>query len=84
VLRSPPIHATITGLEALVGPPAYNANFAKYRGRDVVMDFDGFFAYLRVCGQIPFEVQIGGFANRDYPFASRKRVPYERSFFRAG
>jgi hypothetical protein len=74
------IHATITGLEALVGPPAYNANFAKYRGRDVVMDFDGFFAYLRVCDQIPFEVQIGGFANRDYPFTSRKTVPYERSF----
>jgi hypothetical protein len=31
------------------------------------MDFDGFFAYLRVCDQIPFKVQIGGFANRDYP-----------------
>jgi hypothetical protein len=74
------IHATIVGLEALVGPPAYNANFAKYRGREVVMDFDGFFAYLRACGQIPFEVQIGGFANREYPFTSRETIPYERSF----
>jgi hypothetical protein len=49
------IHATIIGLEARIASPAYNANFARHRGRDVVMDFDGFFAYLRECGQIPFE-----------------------------
>ena len=74
------IHATITGLEARIASPAYNANFARHRGRDVVMDFDGFFVYLRECGQIPFEVQIGGFGNRHYPFTSRNTIPYKRSF----
>ena len=54
------IHATITGLEALVGPPAYNANFAKYRGRDVVMDFDGFFAYLRVSIRFLLRFRLAG------------------------
>lgn len=73
------IHATIIGLERHRAP-AYNANFSKYRGRDVEMDFAGFLAYMRGCGHIPFEVQLGGFANRDYPFTSRKTTPYERSF----
>jgi hypothetical protein len=73
------IHATITGLERHQAP-VYNSNFAKYRGREVSMDFAGLLAYLRSCGHFPFEVQIGGFANRDYPFTSRKTVPYERSF----
>lgn len=44
------------------------------------MDFDGFFNFLRQGGQIPFDVQIGGFADRDYPFTSRGAIPYERSF----
>jgi len=74
------IHATIIGLEQRTGSSLCNANFAKYRGRDVVMDFDGFLSYLRQCGQIPFEVQLGGFSNRDYPFTSRGTTPYERSF----
>jgi hypothetical protein len=73
------IHATIIGLER-GREPAYNANFSKHRRQDVAMDFDGFLAYLRGCGHVPFEVQLGGFANRDYPFTSRKTLPHERSF----
>jgi hypothetical protein len=74
------IHATIIGLEGRTGFPAYNANFAKHRGRDVLMDFDGFLTYLRGGGHFPLQVQIGGFANRDYPFRSRNALPFERSF----
>jgi len=74
------IHATIVGLERRIASPLFNANFAKHRGRDVVMDFAGYFTYLRTCGLLPFEVQIGGFANRDYPFTSRKTRPYDRTF----
>jgi hypothetical protein len=73
------IHATIIGCERHRAP-AYNANFSKHRGREVEMDFAGFLAYLRGCGHIPFEVQLGGFADRDYPFTSRKARPYERAF----
>lgn len=73
------IHATIIGLERHRAP-AYNANFSKHRGRDAAMDFDGFLSYLRGCGHIPFEVHLGGFAHREYPFTSRKTLPYERSF----
>src|ERR1700683_612945 len=65
------IHATIIGLERREGTAAGNANFSKHRGSEVTMDFDGFLTYLRRSAQIPFEVQIGGFANRDYPFTSR-------------
>ena len=44
------------------------------------MDFDGFLHFLRGGSHFPFEVQIGGFGNREYPFRSRNAVPYERSF----
>lgn len=73
------IHATIIGLERCRAS-ACNANFLKHRGKEVAMDFTGFLATLRACEQIPFEVQLGGFAPRDAPFTSRKAVPYERSF----
>ena len=74
------IHATIIGFERHIASPVFNANFAKHRGRDVVMEFDGYLTYLRGCGLFPFEVQLGGFANRDYPFTSRGTLPYDRSF----
>ena len=73
------IHGTIIGLERH-RVPLYNANFAKYREREVEMDLAGFLAYLQGCGQIPFKVQIGGFENRDYSFTSRNATPYARSF----
>lgn len=74
------VHATIIGLEHRVASVGCNANFATYRARQIVMDFDGFLGYLRTCGHFPFDVQIGGFASRDYPFTSRKTTPFERSF----
>jgi len=73
------IHATIIGLERYRSS-AYNANFLKYRGREVEMDFAGFLTYLRSSHEIPFKFQLGGFADRDYPFTSRMSGPYERSF----
>ena len=73
------VHATIIGLERQRAP-LYNGNFAKHRRREVAMDLTGFLAQLRGCGHLPFTVQIGGFANRDYPFTSRQTSPYERSF----
>jgi hypothetical protein len=73
------IHATIVGLERREETVMGNANFAKYRGREVEMDFNGFLTYLRRSEQIPLEVQIGGFANRDYPFTSRNACPFLRS-----
>lgn len=73
------VHATIIGLERQRAP-LYNGNFAKHHGREVVMDLTGFLAHLRGCGHLPFTVQIGGFANRDYPFTSRQTRPHERSF----
>lgn len=74
------VHATLIGFERRAGSPAINANFAQHRGRDVVMDIDGFLAYLRGCDLLPFKVQIGGFTDRPYPFTSREATPYERSF----
>jgi hypothetical protein len=74
------IHATIVGLGSESETPRRNANFAKYRDREVPMDIDGFLAYLRGCGHIPFAVQLGGFADRHYPFTSRDARPYDRSF----
>jgi hypothetical protein len=74
------IHGTIFGLERKLGSPLRNANFAKYRSRDVLMALDGILNYLRTCGHIPLEIQIGGYGNREYPFTSRNVIPYERSF----
>jgi hypothetical protein len=74
------IHATIFGLERKVGSPFYNANFSRYRGRDLVMNLQGILDYLRHCGHFPLEVQVGGYGERDYPFISRQARPYERSF----
>jgi hypothetical protein len=74
------IHATIFGLERKIGSPFYNANFSRYRGRDLVMNLEALLEYLRRCGHFPLEVQVGGYGNRDYPFISRQARPYERSF----
>jgi hypothetical protein len=74
------IHATIFGLERKIGLPFYNANFSRYRGRDLVMNLEGILDYLRRCGLFPLEVQVGGYGKRDYPFISRQAPPYERSF----
>src|ERR1700761_7110686 len=62
------IHATIFGLERKVGSSFHNANFATYRGHDLVMDLEGILDGLRRGDHFPLEVQIGGYGKRDYPF----------------
>lgn len=74
------VHATIVGLERYAGSRHDNLNYEAKRQRKVPMNVDGYFNYLRQCGHIPFEVQIGGFAERDYPFTSRDTTPFKRSF----
>jgi hypothetical protein len=74
------IHATIFGLERKIPSALYNANFSRYRGRDVVMNLEGILDDLRRCSHFPLQVQIGGFGKRDYPFVSRQGCPYQRSF----
>lgn len=77
------VHATIVSLGSL--QTIVNENFEKYRGRRVLMDYDRLLAFLRQSGYLPFQVQLGGFRDRDYPFTSRNLRPYERSFaFRDG
>jgi hypothetical protein len=73
------IHGTIVS----IGQP--NASwsderFYKYYGQHMQRNFDGFFHFLRNSGCFPFQIQVGGFQERDYPFVSRGTRPYERSF----
>lgn len=76
------IHGTVVGLERTdTGDGSFtNRNFHKFRNEDREMDFDGFLGFLRCAGPTPFQLQIGGFQERDYPFASRNQRPYWRSF----
>jgi hypothetical protein len=74
------IHATIFGLERKIASGFYNANFSRFRGRDLVMNLEGILDCLRRRGHFPMEVQIGGYGKRDYPFVSRQTCPYESSF----
>ncbi len=74
------IHATIFGLERKTPLALDNANFSRYRGRDLAMNLEGVLNYLRRCVHFPLQVQVGGFGKRDYPFVSRRAGPYERSF----
>ena len=69
------IHATVVGLEYFAGPALCNLNFYRYRKKALPMDLPGFRNYLLSGHQLPFCVQIGGFANRDYPFTSRDLRP---------
>lgn len=78
------IHATLLGLERVTGSSMHNLNLAKYRSQLKTMDIQGFLNCLRLSGYVPFQVQIGGFQNRDYPFTSRGQRPYDRSFLIQG
>jgi hypothetical protein len=73
------IHGTVVGL-ARVAETRLNLNMSKYRNRQENMDFSGLLSFIRMGGQFPFQVQIGGFQNREYPFTSLGQRPYERSF----
>ncbi len=74
------VHATITGLESIEGSLRYNRNLAEHRGSCKTMDLLGFSESLQKTELLPLTVQIGGFDDRDYPFTSRNRRPYARSF----
>jgi hypothetical protein len=74
------IHATIIGLEGRIGSPSQNLNFSKHRNTQKRMDFDGLLTLLRTGSFLPFQIQIGGFQDREYPFVSRGQRPYDRSF----
>jgi hypothetical protein len=74
------VHATIVGLEHSEGSFQENANFRRLRGQRMAMDVSGFLEFLRVSRELPFEVQIGGFAEQDRPFLSRGELPFARSF----
>lgn len=75
------IHGTIVGL-AQDGTTGLNRNLVRRYGQQSqkIMDFGGLLRFIRQGGKLPFSVQIGGFQNRDYPFLSRGKTPYERSF----
>ena len=74
------VHSTIVGIEQAKASTILNAYFYEYRDKQVQMDFSGLLNFLRNGGGFPFQIQIGGFQQRDYPFASRGIRPYERSF----
>ena len=64
------IHATITG----IGQAQPSTSLINK------IDIDGLINFLQKSGVIPFQVQIGGFQKRHYPFLSRGIQPYDRSF----
>lgn len=74
------IHATIIGLERIIGSAGLNLNLNKHRNMRGRMNFEGLLSLIREGGIFPFQIQIGGFQNRDYPFVSRGQRPYERAF----
>lgn len=71
------LHATLVGLER---SGSSNANFLLHRGKAVTMDLTGLLHFLRLGGRFPFQIQLGGFRDREYPFTSRGQNPYHRSF----
>jgi hypothetical protein len=76
------IHATLLGLERdeYRASNYLNRNFKVHRRVEVEMDFSGLMDYLRKVCSTPFQVQIGGFQDRDYPFTSRGERPFNRCF----
>jgi len=74
------VHATLIGLEKKRSSLFYNRNFARYRKLHVTMDLPGFRHYLLTSGILPFDIQFGGFSDREHPIRSRGKHPYERSF----
>jgi hypothetical protein len=74
------VHATILGLERIGDGLGHNYNFANLRGEQRTMDLAGLLDFIGTTDRLPFTVQFGGFADRAYPFTSRGRKPYARSF----
>lgn len=74
------VHATLVSLEEVHGYPGMNLNFDRHRGLRRRMDFHGLLDFLRKESSFPFQVQIGGFLDQDYPFVSQGQRLYQRSF----
>jgi hypothetical protein len=74
------VHATILGLERISTTGHFNLNFARHRNQERLMDFAGWLTFMQTSNKIPFQVQIGGFQNQDYPFTSRGEKPCDRCF----
>ena len=74
------VHATVLGLERVPGPGLHNRNLHELRGGAQAMRLPELFGFILDSGDLPFDVQLGGFEDRDYPFRSRGARPYHRSF----
>ena len=77
----PQVHSTIVGLEGIrEADQILNLNFMRLRGERRAMALGRALAVLD--GQaLPLRIRIGGFAAaRSYPFTSRGKHPYARSF----
>jgi hypothetical protein len=76
------IHGTVVGLELEDREPDrfLNRNFKIRRDEEVNMDFGGLLRFLRDGGHVPFQLQVAGFQNREYPFNSRVTRPFNRCF----
>jgi hypothetical protein len=74
------VHATILGLEQVEDGSGDNRNFAQLRDERRRMDVAALLEALRTTKRLPITIQIGGFADRPYPFTSRGRTPFARSF----
>jgi hypothetical protein len=74
------VHATVLGLERLQQSALYNRNMLDFRGELRAMRLPELFGFILESGHLPFDVQFGGFADRDYPFRSRGERPFHRSF----
>ena len=77
------VHATIVGLEGYRdGDKIWNRNYHDLFGMRRPMNLGGVLDFLLDDNPVlPFSVKIGGFReNRTYPFTSRDRSPYLRSF----
>jgi hypothetical protein len=74
------IHGTVVGLEKVTESPGHNLNLARFRNQGAPMDLVGFLSSTRIASSFPLYIQFGGFRDRDYPFVSRGRTPFERSF----
>lgn len=73
------IHGTIIGMEKVPGYRChFNLNLKQSAGKLTEMAFD----HLRetVCGKLPMDIQIGGFAPDYGTFLSMDKKPYLRSF----
>ncbi|HTX91802.1 MAG TPA: hypothetical protein VMC09_11375 [Anaerolineales bacterium] len=76
------VHATITGIGQISSLKSQKPGMNEQDSSQVEIDIDvdGLLHYLLKSGVLPFQVQIGGYQKRNYPFLSRGTSPYERSF----